>query len=172
MFLILYLNHYNGGEYIINIETKAVINVSYFDIVDSITVNDANSYYTNKDDSTRPTEDFVYESISVTKEDIIRKFYIIFNKTIICGDIMKTEDYLFILYHYHTGNHVPDKDDIVYLEQHDGYIMHCKYLTEVRTEAHKLIVDLIRSEREFYINKEVGEVVRNRKLNVTHTMIA
>ncbi len=66
----LYLNHYNGGEYIINIETKAVINVSYCDIVNSITVNDASTYYTNKDDSTRPTEDFVYESISVTKEAV------------------------------------------------------------------------------------------------------
>ena len=66
----LYLNHYNNGEYVINIETKTVVNVSYHDIVNSITVNDGNSYYTNKDNSTMPTEDFVYDSISITKESI------------------------------------------------------------------------------------------------------
>lgn len=115
---------------------------------------------------------YPHPPISVTKEDIIKKFYIYFNNTIICGDIMKTEDYLFILYHYHTGSHIPDKNDVVYVEQHDGYIMHCKYLSEVRTDIHKLIVDLIRTEREFYTNNEVGEVVRNWKLNVTHTSIS
>ena len=101
----------------------------------------------------------------VTKEDIVKKFYIVFDNKIICGDIMQTEQYLFILYHYHTGNHTPDKNDIMYLEQHDGMIMHCMYLTEIRTEAHRLIVDLIKTGREFYTNNEVGEVVRNWKLN-------
>lgn len=109
---------------------------------------------------------------SVTKEDIIKKFYIKFNNNIICGDIMKTEDYLFILYHYHTGNHEPDKNDIVYLEQHDGLMLHCMYLSEVRTDAHKLIVDLINSGREFYTNNEVGEVVRNWKVNIVKKSVA
>lgn len=115
---------------------------------------------------------YPHPPLSVTKEDIIKKFYIIFNNVTICGDIMKTDKYLFILYHYHTGSHVPDENDIVYLEQHDGLLLHCKYLNEQRTEAHKLIVDLMRSEREFYTNNEVGEIVRNWKLNVTKVGVA
>lgn len=65
----LYLNHYNGGQYAINVETKTVLDVSYHDIVNTIAVNDGETYYTHKDGSTTPTEDFLYESVSVTKEN-------------------------------------------------------------------------------------------------------
>lgn len=104
--------------------------------------------------------------ISVTNDQIIKKFYIIFNKKIICGDIVKTKDRLFILYHEHTSKYEPTEKDVVYLEQHDGYVMHCKYLQEKPTDVHKLIVSLMNYEREFYSDNTVGEVVRNWKLNV------
>lgn len=99
-----------------------------------------------------------------TKYDILHKFYILFDGKTICGDIIKTTDYLFILYHRHTGNHIPDKNDIIYMEQNDGYIMHCKFLRDTPTEAHQLIRNLMSNEREFYSDNEVGEIIRNWKI--------
>ena len=64
----LYLNHYNGGQYEISLETKTVINVSYHDIVESIVVNDNDSYYIFKDESKANTEDFLYDSVSISKD--------------------------------------------------------------------------------------------------------
>lgn len=104
--------------------------------------------------------------ISVSNSDIYKKFYIKFNGKTICGDIVKTSDMLFILYHEHTSNYKPTNKDVIYLDQHDGCIMHCKYLVEKPTELHKLIASLIGFEREFYSDNTVGEVVRNWKLNV------
>lgn len=101
---------------------------------------------------------------SFTKEDILHKFYIKFDNKLICGDIIKTDDYLFILYHRHTGNHIPDTKDVIYMENNDGHIMHCKYLSDTPTEIHKMIHNLIRYEREFYSDNEIGEIVRNWKM--------
>lgn len=100
-----------------------------------------------------------------TKEDIVKRFYIIFDNNIICGDIIQSETYLFIHYHEHTSNYKPTEKDIVYLETHDGLFMHSISLHECQTDAHKLIARLIKYKREFYSNNSVGEVVRNWKLN-------
>lgn len=100
-----------------------------------------------------------------TTDEILKRFYIYFNKKWIAGDIIKTSDMFFIFYHMHTGNHKPDKNDIVYLETNDGYYIHTKYLTDTPTDYHKLIAKMIRDEREFYATNSVGEIVRNWKLN-------
>lgn len=102
----------------------------------------------------------------MTKEDIVHRFYIIFNNKVIAGDIMQDEDYLFILYHYHKPDREFTKDDILYLPTNDGYLNHCKHISDTPTEVHKLIYHLIKTEREFYASNEVGEVVRNWKINV------
>lgn len=104
--------------------------------------------------------------IRTTKEDILKRFYIKFDKQIVAGDIIKTSNYLFILYHMHTGNHEYDENDIVYLDEHDGCINHSVLLSECRTEVHELINSLIRTKREFYSGNAVGEIVRNWKINV------
>lgn len=101
------------------------------------------------------------------KYDIICRFYIKFDKKIACGDVIKNKKYLYIFYHMHTGNHIPDENDIVYLEEHDGLINHAVLITEIRNDKQKLIVDLIKTKREFYATNEVGEYIRNWKLNVT-----
>jgi len=103
--------------------------------------------------------------IDVNRDEIFKQFYIFFNGQKICGDIVKTKDRLFILYHMHTGQYEPNEKDVVYLEQHDGCMLHCKYLTEKPTELHTLITKLIAYEREFYAGNEVGEIIRNWKLN-------
>ena len=100
-----------------------------------------------------------------TNDDILKRFYINFNNKIVAGDIIKTSSHFFIFYYYYTGDHEIDNEDIVYLQKHDGAIMHCKHLSDAPTEYHKLIAKLINDEREFYSNNEVGEVVRNWKLN-------
>ena len=103
--------------------------------------------------------------IDVEEKDLFKRFFIFFNNQKVCGDIVKTKDRFFILYHFHTSEYKPDEKDVIYLEQHDGCMMHCKYLTEKPTELHNLITKLIAYEREFYAGNEVGEVVRNWKLN-------
>ena len=100
-----------------------------------------------------------------TKEDILKRFYVIFNDKTIAGDIIKTNERFFIFYHMHTGYHVPDKDDIIYLEQNDGYFLHQKYLSDAPTDMHKLIAKMISMEREFYSDNQIGEIIRNWKIN-------
>lgn len=105
-----------------------------------------------------------------TKEDIFKRFYIKFNKKVLAGDIIKTDKRFFIFYHYHNSGKDIDKeeigkDEIIYLEQNDGWINHVKYLNDTPTKYHTLIASMIRNEREFYSSNEVGEIVRNWKLN-------
>lgn len=104
-------------------------------------------------------------AMSITKEDISFKFYILFDKEIICGDVISTGEYLFIHYHKHTGRHTPDNNDIMYVPVHDGCVLHSVSLSECRTKAHHVISDLISSQREFYSDNTVGEIVRNWKVN-------
>lgn len=108
---------------------------------------------------------------SVRKEDIAYKFYILFSDTLICGNIVAKDNYLFILYHPHTGNHTPNDDDIMYIPVHDGALLHCVTLSEQRTRLHSLISKLISEGREFYSDNTTGEVIRNWKINQLH-MIA
>lgn len=103
--------------------------------------------------------------MSVTKEMIQFKFYILFNRQLVCGDVIVTGDYLFILYHMHTGNHVPDNNDVMYLPVHDGAMMHAVTLNERKTRLHEIVAQLISEGREFYSDNSVGEIIRNWKLN-------
>lgn len=114
---------------------------------------------------------YPHAPVSHTKADIVCKFYIMFDKKIGCGDVIKTEDRLYIFYHMHTGTHVPDEHDIVYLEEHDGCLNHAVFTSEIRNEKQKLIVDLMNTKREFYSSNEVGEYIRNWKINVNKRMI-
>lgn len=107
-----------------------------------------------------------------TKDDILKRFYIIFNSKILAGDIVKTQERFFIFYHLHTGTKPVDikwneylKKEIVYLEQNDGYYLHQKYLNDAPTEYHQLIAKMIRMEREFYADNQIGEIIRNWKIN-------
>lgn len=102
----------------------------------------------------------------MTKEDIVHRFYILFNNKCVAGDIMQDDDHLFILYHMHYPEREFTKDDILYLPTNDGYLNHCKFVSDTPTEVHKLIHRLICTEREFYATNEVGEIVRNWKQNV------
>lgn len=100
-----------------------------------------------------------------TKEDIFKRFYITFNKKILAGDIIKTDKMWFIFYHYHKSGKEITPEDILYLETNDGYVNHVKYLSDCPTKYHTLISQMIRNEREFYSSNEVGEIIRNWKLN-------
>lgn len=110
---------------------------------------------------------YPHSPISHSKYDIVCRFYIKFDKKIGCGDVIKNNKYLYIFYHMHTGNHEPDENDIVYLEEHDGLLNHAVLVNEVRNEKQKLIVELMKTKREFYSDNEVGEFIRNWKINVT-----
>ena len=104
--------------------------------------------------------------IRVENEKILLKFYIKFDGSIICGNIIKDNAYLFILFHPHTGRHEPNNNDIIYMQYPDGAIMHVKYIDDTPTEAHQLIKDLIYKEKCFYSDNETGEKVRNWKINI------
>lgn len=101
-----------------------------------------------------------------TKYDIVCKFYIKFDNKIACGDVIKNAKYLYIFYHMHTGRHIPDENDIIYLEEHDGLLNHAVLTSEIRNDKQKLIVELMNSKREFYSDNEIGEYIRNWKINV------
>lgn len=115
---------------------------------------------------------YPHAPIRYTKYDIVTRFYILFDKKIACGDVIKNDKYLYIFYHMHTGKHIVDENDIAYLEVHDGIINHAVLLNEIRNEKQKLIVDLMKSKREFYATNEVGEYIRNWKINVNRNSVS
>lgn len=107
---------------------------------------------------------------SVTKDNIIFRFYVIFNKKTLAGDIctFPNERAIFILWHEHTNkNKEPNKDDIIFLEQYDGYATHFIKLNTANRVT-QLISSLIMNKQEFYSTNEVGEIIRNWKVNQLH----
>lgn len=105
---------------------------------------------------------------SVVAKDIIARFYVHFNKKYLAGDICSfpDENVIFILWHEHTG-HTPTKEDIMFVEQYDGYYTHAVGLNNTN-ELFQLASSLIKSQQEFYSTNEVGEIVRNWKVNQLH----
>lgn len=114
---------------------------------------------------------YPHAPIPYSKYDMVCRFYIKFDKKIACGDVIKNNKYLYIFYHMHNGHNEPSENDIVYLEEHDGLLNHAVLINEIRNEKQKLIVELMKCKREFYATNEVGEFIRNWKLNVTRSMV-
>lgn len=94
--------------------------------------------------------------------DILIPFFILFAGKIIQGDIYNYKDYPVIFYHLKTTPLQHPNKDIIYSEVViDGNPLHMCSISGGRTKAQKLIEQLIKTNRTFYADNNVGELVNN-----------
>lgn len=93
---------------------------------------------------------------------IITSFFVLFDNNVIQGDIHMYNGYPVIMYHYKT---TPIKDpdrSIMYIHDTiDGNPLHQVDLRVAPTKAQKLILDLMKYQKAFYADNEVGEIINN-----------
>ena len=66
-----YINYNSADRYEINYDSKTVINISYKDIVEGITVQDVDSFYTSTNGNSYAADDVYYKQISINKENFV-----------------------------------------------------------------------------------------------------
>lgn len=64
-----YVNYNSYNKYEVNYNSKITVNVSYKDIVEGITVQDVEAFYTSSNGNTYTADDVYYKQISVSKEN-------------------------------------------------------------------------------------------------------
>lgn len=93
---------------------------------------------------------------------ILFSFFIVYHEKIVQGDIYQYKNYPIIFYHPKTTElQHPERDIIYYEEVYDGNPLHMITLTGGQTRAHKIIEQLIRTNRTFFSDNSCGELVNN-----------
>lgn len=94
-------------------------------------------------------------------KDVIDKFYILFDRELLQGNIISVDDTLFIYIHRKTTPIKEDNDKMIYQEAID---YRRNYRTDIMKPQNKfdlLITKLFKNEKVFYQDNEVGEIVNN-----------
>ena len=98
----------------------------------------------------------------ISESRIVLSFFVLFDNQIVQGDVHMYRGYPVIMYHLKTTP-VKDPDrSIMYIQDSiDGNPMHQVDLRAAPTRAQALIVDLMKHQKAFYANNEVGELINN-----------
>lgn len=98
----------------------------------------------------------------ISEARIVLSFFVLFDNQIVQGDIHMYRGYPVIMYHLKTTP-VKDPDrSIMYIQDSiDGNPLHQVDLRAAPTRAQALIVDLMKHQKAFYANNEVGEIINN-----------
>ena len=93
-------------------------------------------------------------------KDIKLIYFILFDKEMLQCEIIKNENGIFTFIHRKTGK-LKNEKDLLFTTEVDANPYHYRRITKPVDERTKLIYDLIKSERVFFQDNEVGEIVRN-----------
>lgn len=98
----------------------------------------------------------------ISESRIVLSFFVLFDNQIVQGDVHMYRGYPVIMYHLKTTP-VKDPDrSIMYIQDSiDGNPLHQVDLRAAPTKAQALIVDLMKHQKAFYANNEVGELINN-----------
>ena len=98
---------------------------------------------------------------SITKENIVFKFFIDFDNNFLCGDVCEKHNDIFI--HFHHAKREEYKNTDFLFDLSTPYITpyKCQTIDDGTTKAHSIIKSLISRNMCFYSTNEVGEIVRN-----------
>lgn len=94
-------------------------------------------------------------------KDVMYVFYIVFDKEMLQGNVINIEDKVFIYFHRKTTPIKEDNEQLVY-QQHTDYRRN--YRTNIFKPYHKAdkyIADLIKREKCFFQDNEIGEIFNN-----------
>lgn len=92
---------------------------------------------------------------------IKKKFYVMFNDQLICGNIVHNEKDLFIFFHRQTKDIEIDDKTVLYTTGFSTPICHVRFLNDCPTELHKMIRSLVMKNHMCFADNEVGEIIRN-----------
>lgn len=94
-------------------------------------------------------------------EDIVFKFFVVYNDQILQGEVVELDDCSFIYFHRKTGDiRHPDRD-LIFSEEYDPRPNYVRNLRRSSLEAVRRISLFFRDSKVFYQDNDVGEIVRN-----------
>lgn len=94
-------------------------------------------------------------------EDIVFKFFVIYNDQILQGEVVELDDCSFIYFHRKTGEiRHPDRD-LIFTEEYDPRPNYVRNLRRSSLEAVRKISLFFRDSKVFYQDNDVGEIIRN-----------
>ena len=96
----------------------------------------------------------------INNSDVLKRFYIVFDNKTIAGDIVNNDYGLFIYFHPQTKE-INIQKEIMYCFEPSPNVLHAQSLRMGVLKIHKIIYDLIQRNKLFYMDNEVGEIVRN-----------
>lgn len=94
-------------------------------------------------------------------KDIVTNFFIIFDEEILHGEVICSENGLFIFIHRKTTPIKNEYSDIVYTTKADTRWNYRMCLTKQTDKLSLLIMKCLRENKIFYSTNEIGEVFRN-----------
>ena len=99
--------------------------------------------------------------LEYTEENIMFKFFILFNDQMLQGNVLEVNDSTFIYIHRKTSKLRHPDDDLIFAEEYDPRPNHVRNLRRSSLDAAKKIGWYFANSKVFYQDNDVGEVVRN-----------
>ena len=98
----------------------------------------------------------------ISEARIVLSFFVLFDNQIVQGDVHMYKGFPVIMYHMKTTPVKNPDRSIMYIQDSiDGNPLHQVDLRAAPTKAQALIVDLMKNQKAFYANNEVGEIINN-----------
>lgn len=94
-------------------------------------------------------------------KDVIYTFYIVFDDEMLTGEVIYVEDTIFLYFHRKTTPIKDDNERVVYQTAVDYRANYRTNIMKPHTKADQKVLDLIRKEKVFYQDNEIGEIFRN-----------
>lgn len=98
--------------------------------------------------------------IKYRPRDVKLNYFIEFNEETLHGEIIKTDEGYITFFHRKTTP-IKSQKDIVFSPKVDGNSNHYRRITKPTDDKSKLIYNLIKSEKVFFQDNSVGELLRN-----------
>ncbi len=96
-----------------------------------------------------------------SSDNIIFKFFVLFNNQIIQCEVIELEDCCFIYCHRKTTPIKNPDDDLIFSEEYDPRPNHIRNITRSSNKICGKIGEFFRNDRVYYQDNDVGEIIRN-----------
>lgn len=96
-----------------------------------------------------------------SSDNVVYKFFIVFNDQIVQGNVLEFDDCTFIYCHRKTTEIKHPDEDLIFSEEYDPRPNHIRNIRRTDNLAAKNIGLFFRNDQVYYQDNDVGEIVRN-----------
>lgn len=96
-----------------------------------------------------------------SSDNVVYKFFIVFNDQIVQGNVLEFDDCTFIYCHRKTTEIRHPDEDLIFSEEYDPRPNHIRNIRRTDNLAAKNIGLFFRNDQVYYQDNDVGEIVRN-----------